>query len=345
MTTIILGWDGLDPELLARWGLGDAFGEVTRSVETYSNPSVGIPHTRELWPTIITGLTPAEHGIRVTSPDSDSVAWESPWLDRLSNVANGLVPQHLRARIGERLRERGAELAVHGPDYYRENGIRTVFDGRRTRPISVPNYRLDTPAGGGELDKPRQRQADLLAEDGPLWAPPAKAADQMADTRLHPTPVLDEHFRAKASKRLGVVEAALQREYDLVFAWLGYIDGVGHIAPLVDEDGWQRRHYEAAARDTRRIRALARPEDTVLCVSDHGLQHGSHTHDAAVCGPAEVVGDATELTDVARIIDDCTGSRAPVGGPPVREAYRRVGSGGDQTTAEVREHLEDLGYA
>lgn len=345
MTTIVLGWDGLDPELLARCDLGDAFGECVRSVETYSNPSVGIPHTRELWPTIITGLRPEDHGIRVTAPDTDSVEWESPWLDRLSDLANGVVPQHIRARIGERLRERGAELAVHGPAYYRDNGIRTVFDDRRARPITVPNYRLAQPAGGGELDKPRQRQSDLLAEDGPLWEAPSKAADDISQTRLYPAHILDEQFRAKAGKRLGVVEAAMQRDYDLVFCWFGYIDGIGHIAPLVDEAGWQRRHYEAAARDTERIRALARPEDTVLCVSDHGLQQGRHTDAAAVCGPAKLVGGASELTDVARIIDDCTDSREPVDGPPVRESYRRVGSGGDQTTAAVREHLKDLGYA
>lgn len=345
MTIVVLGWDGLDPELLERWGLADAFGETLIAAETFSNPSVGIPHTRELWPTIITGLTPAEHGIRVTDPDSDAVAWESTWLDAASRLANGIVPHGVRARIGKRLRERGAELAVHAPDYYRAHGIRTVFDGRRARAITVPNYRLDQPAGGGELDNPRQRQADLLAEDGPLWAPPAKAADQMADTRLHPTPVLDEHFRAKASKRLGVVEAALQREYDLVFAWMGYIDGVGHIAPLVDEAGWQRRHYEHAARDTRRIRALLGDDDTLLCVSDHGLQDGHHTHEAAVCGPADVVGDVADLTDVAAAIGRCTPRRPAVDGPPVRERYRCAGESGGQTTDAVREHLEDLGYA
>ena len=75
---IVLGWDGLDVELLDRYGLGDAFGQHRTTAETYVNPVIDDPHTRELWPSMITGSHPAEHGAPAAT--AHGVARDSPPL-------------------------------------------------------------------------------------------------------------------------------------------------------------------------------------------------------------------------------------------------------------------------
>jgi len=51
---IVLGWDGLNLELAERFGVAESFGAHTATIETYVNPATDEPHTKELWPSMIT---------------------------------------------------------------------------------------------------------------------------------------------------------------------------------------------------------------------------------------------------------------------------------------------------
>lgn len=116
-----------------------------------------------------------------------------------------------------------------------------------------------------------------------------------------------------------------------MWVWCGYLDTVGHLAPALGGRDWQRRHYRRAARWTRQLRRLDGVE-TLVCVSDHGLQQGTHTETAAV--------------GVDRTAD------LPPSVPEVRPFVEGLVSDGTSEDREVAEHelgeveqqLESLGY-
>ncbi|MDY6779733.1 MAG: nucleotide pyrophosphatase, partial [Halobacteria archaeon] len=153
-TTVVLGWDGLDYEIGSEFGLLDDFVPHHKKIDTFDNPVLGNPSTYEIWPTIITGVEPARHGVRVIS-DDEGAGISNPVVGRLSNTLHSLLPERTRVGIGLALRNRGISLDQRSPKYYRSKGFTTVFDGRRSRSVGVPNYRtrmddeLDVVSGWG----------------------------------------------------------------------------------------------------------------------------------------------------------------------------------------------------
>lgn len=332
-TTVVLGWDGLDYDVAEAFGLVDAFGPHARRIETFANPVVGKPHTRELWPSIVTGLPPDEHGVHAVSEGSPG--WENPLVETASRLAQGVVPERVRTEIGRVLRDRGASFEHVGADYYRQEGIRTVFDGRAARAITVPNYRVDADARAEYLlDRAAQLDEFLAVREG------------TNEPRVA-LPALDERLVAETAKKVGAVRAALRREYDLVFVWLAYLDTVGHLAPVVadEEPGWQERAYRLAAAMTDEVRGDLADGDTLVCVSDHGLQDGEHTHDAFVGASETAAIESVEsVLDVADAIDRVTPAGGEGGDPGVRDPYRYEARTAARDADEVRDRLEDLGY-
>ena len=335
--TVVLGWDGIDHELATRWELADAFGEHTRELETFDNDLLGKPHTHEIWPSIITGRSPNDHGIYAKTED-EGAAWNSRTVALAAQLATGFVPEHIRTSIGKIIRNAGAELDYKTPAYYQDRGIETVFDGRQSLSLAVPNYRT---AADDALDMHFDRGAQL-GEYLNI------TTDDQGRTRHEPSvPIhrLEQRLVSESMRKLGVVRSAIQREYDLVFVWLGYLDTVGHLAPTVDEDGWQRRAYEQAAKWTREVRSDLTDADTLLCVSDHGLRDGHHSHSAFFGADNEEVTQETEtVLDVAAAIDAVTRSRTDGGVPEVRNSYRRETPSTAAEAEAVRDQLSDLGY-
>lgn len=331
---LILGWDGLDHDLVTQWGLNDAFGPHTKEIETFDNPYLGEPHTRELWPSIITGKRPEEHGIWAAT-DDDGIQWDNPIVDAASKVAQDIVPKEIRTQIGERLRDRGAEVAQHDVDYY--DGLETVFDGRHSRPISVPNYRHE-----------RDSQLGITIDRTAIWRDVLRTVDTDEGTLYRPLvepDVLDEHLFAKLYRRLGVVESSHQREFEIVFCWFGYLDTVGHLAPVVDESGFQRRHYETAARITRDLRDRMSEGDTLITISDHGLRNGEHTHTPVIGSTDKDLVDAvSSVLELAPALNRYYSPRSD-GDGRVRDRYQRDDEkSADHSADQVRDRLEDLGY-
>lgn len=337
MTTVVLGWDGLDHRLATEWDLAEAFGPHHREIETFDNPVLEKPHTYELWPSIVTGVGPDEHGIRAAT-ESGGTDWGSRWLSLAARFSNGIVPERLRTEIGRRLRNRGATLDFREASYYAERDLETIFDGRRSLALAVPNYRTDADdALDVVFDRGAQLGDFLHIEEG--------AEGETRHRPKIPLASLEQRLAAETAKKLGALEAALQREYDLLFAWLGLLDTVGHLAPTVDEGGWQRRWYRQAARWTAAIREQLGDDDVLLCVSDHGLRAGHHTHEAFLSATDERVVEGTaSVLDVADAIDGVTPRREAVASPPVSPRHRVEGAEGEESAETVRSRLDDLGY-
>lgn len=317
--TIVLGWDGLDPELIET----EAFGHVQR-VETLVNPELGKPHTWELWPSMITGVTPPEHGVRAEAFLDGG--FDSRLLSLVARVSKYTVPDALRWRVGRLLRDHGASFDFKRLEYYRDAGLPTVFDGYESLPIAVPNARSEfDDAVGLEQDR------------GAYLSQYLESAEGEGGTRRATVPIdtLRARVEADMAAKMGLVRANLHSGYDLIFVWLAYVDTLGHVAPTTsDPDAFMRDVYETAAAYTERLRAEAGEEATVLCVSDHGLQDGRHTEQACVCGPQEHVRSVTSVLDLPQVIDSVTTPAAARGG-------QQQPSGGVE---DVRERLEDLGY-
>lgn len=325
MTVVVLGWDGLDPDRVHEFGLADAFGPQTTSVPTISNETLGKPHTYELWPSIITGCPPSVHGIH-----ADEYI-ESGWNSRLLTLAarwSHVVPDGLRWRVGRLLRDHGAEYDFERPRYYRDQGLRTLFDDRHAVPLAVPNYRSQY---DDLLDLSMDRGAALsayldveTASDGTTIHTPAVAPTE-----------LGLRLAAEAGEKLAAVTASLSEAPDLVFVWLGYLDTVGHVAPtLADPQRWYCEHYEHAAALTQGVRRQLAAGDELVCVSDHGLEAGRHTDRA-------FVGATTPVTGVQHILDvyDLVDEHAPHTSPDVGYA-----TAGEAARAAVEDELEALGY-
>ncbi|WP_239639187.1 alkaline phosphatase family protein [Halococcus hamelinensis] len=336
--TVVLGWDALDHELVREYHLEGSFGPAHTGLETFDNPYLGEPHTYEVWPSIITGRPPEAHGIRVES--EAGVDWRNPVLSTISQYASRWVPRDVRTGFGLRLQNRGVELDFKSAGYFHDQGIETVFDGRTARPVAVPNYRV-----------PADDELDILFDRGAQLKEFLRS-EKTSDGNKRSTPTaslsrLEERLAAEAAGKLGVVRSAVQREYDLVFVWLGFLDTIGHVAPVAAETdpGWQERAYRMAARWTEDVKRMLQPEDRVFCVSDHGLQDGDHTHNAFLGAPSEELLDGAEsVLDVRDVLENATESHRIIAEPPVRAAYSGRSSTHARTPEDVENRLSNLGY-
>lgn len=320
---LVLGWDALDLELVEEFGLSGQFGEHEKKIETYCNPIIDEPHTLEVWPSMITGLHADDHGIHAVT-ENQGVNWDSGALKLASTVANATLPRAWVVELGRRVREFGASVETIDRSYYSENDLETVFDRVGARSIGIPNYETET-----------DRQYGLDPHRNDLWD--ALDVDRSPETGIRPE-VSPETVQAilgdALGKRIGQTVAAIQQGHSLVWTWFGAIDSVGHMNPAVDQP-LQERWYRIAADVTQAITAIAPEETTVVTVSDHGLQGGSHTDYATLCSddpePLEAI---DSVFDVSDWVDDELGEA--VGRQRLSFDSEKMGG--------VNQQLEDLGY-
>jgi len=318
---VVLGWDGLDIECMQRYGVADSFGTHRARINTHVNDVVDSPHTRELWPSMITGLAPAEHGI--VAATEHGVAWNSSLLRAGSRLATNTIPDDLQAWLGKKLRERGVGLDAKTPAYYHEHDLSTVFDGGG-RAISIPNYETE-----------RDRQRGLDGNRDSLWA--TIQPDKSLETGMAPgvdRETLYHELGRELGQRVGETTAAITAGEPLVWTWFGLLDTVGHIQPALG-DQFVREWHEVAAGVTESVRSLAPADATVLAISDHGIQDGEHTHYATVASddPAPV-GAIEHVFDVADWIRQARVESAAMPEPEVSADGVR----------DVEAELQALGY-
>jgi len=322
MTLVVLGIDALDPELVEPERHPNLVLDEHAAIDTIVS-GAGSPSTHELWPTILTGLEPEEHGLTL----DDGVAWENPLLARASTVADYVLPDALQTRIGAWLLNNTEQDAFRTPaTYYQERGIDTVFDGTESVAIGVPNYVVD-PDEEDREHQLRRSMGELFERD-----PEATGGHVSADPAAFYQQCLE-----MAMVRVARVRRALRSgRYELVFGYTSGLDLIGHVAHADPE--LQERAYAEFDDYVADLRRDLGPDDELLLVSDHGLQDGTHTEVAmAAATDPELLAGLESVLDVRRAIE--TALREGVHEPVAEE--RRPTRDPD---SGVQEHLEDLGY-
>jgi predicted AlkP superfamily pyrophosphatase or phosphodiesterase len=327
MTLAVLGIDALDPELLDPDAHPNLALDDFRSIDTVVS-SAGEPSTHELWPTIITGLLPAEHGLVL---DDDGVAWGNPLLELGSDVADWVLPDALQSRIGAWLLTNTDTDAFRTPaTYYEDEGLSTVFDDRAATAVGVPNYVVDPDTEDREHNL-RRSLGDLFERD-----PEATGGHRSSDPETFYEQCMEMAMVRVARARRGVRGG----RHELVFAYTSGLDLIGHVA--YDRPALQQAAYDELDEFVGELRADLHEGDELLLVSDHGLQDGVHTEEAMVAAtdPA-LVADIESVTDVRASIErELDGNdHAPA---PRHERLDDGDSGADGE--RVQAQLEDLGY-
>jgi len=322
MTVVVFGIDALDPDIVDPGEHPNLVLDAHRAIETITSIS-GEPSTHELWPTIITGLEPAEHGLEL----DDGVAWENPLLRTGSSVADSVLPDAVQTRVGAWLLNNTEEDAFRMPaGYYEKRGLSTLLDGPTRQAIGVPNYVVDSDTEDREHQL-RQEMGELFERD-----PDAKGGHESAD----PATFYEQCMEMSMIRTARVRRALRSREHELVFGYTSGLDLIGHVSH--DRPELQRRAYDELDEFVGELRGDLRAEDELVLVSDHGLQDGLHTDEAMIAATDPGVVEAIErVLDVRAAIEELLegGAHRPEG--------RGDRQGGLQSEA-VREQLEDLGY-
>lgn len=324
MTLVVFGIDALDPEIVDSETHRNLALKSHKLIDTIVSES-GEPSTHELWPTIITGLPPEEHGLLL---EDDGVAWGHPLLELGSQVADVVLPGQLQSRIGAWLLTNTQADAFRTPaSYFERNDLSTVFDAWRSKAIGIPNYVVD----GDRYDREhslRMSLGDLFERD-----PSATGGHRSSN---------HESFYYKCEEmamvRTARIRAALRsRNYELVFGYTSAMDLVGHIA--YQSPGMQEAIYEAMDELVGELRADLEGEDELLLLSDHGLQKGTHTDNAMVAATnPDLISAVESVTDIRSTVEKHLKTcDFPSGG-------REFDTARDADATAVREQLEDLGY-
>jgi len=326
MALVVLGIDALDPDLVDEHTHPNLTLDAHDGIETIESVE-SEPSTHELWPTIITGLAPKEHGLTLAD---DGVAWGNPVLSMGSRVADFALPDSLQTAIGAWLLTNTEADAFRTPAiYYPENGIETVFDGRDAKAIGIPNYVVDTDAQDREHVL-RKRMGELFERD----------SDATGGHRSADPEAFYEQCLEMAMVRVARTRRALRsREYELVFGYTSSLDLVGHIA--YQAPGMQAAAYAEMDEFVAELRGDLEPHDELVLISDHGLQDGVHTDEAMVAATdPEFVERVDSVLDFRAAVDAelAGGDHAPT----PRQFDRTAGAEVDGEV--VREQLEDLGY-
>lgn len=322
MTLVVLGVDALDPELVDPERHPNLVLDADAPIDTIAS-SAGSPSTHELWPTIVTGLRPSEHGLTL----DDGVAWEHPLLAYGSSMADFVLPASLQTRVGAWLLNTTEQAAFRTPaTYYEDNDLETVFDGRDTVAIGVPNYVVD-PDDEDREHQLRRSMGELFERD-----PDSASGHSSADPAL-----FYEQCMEMAMVRIARVRRALRGgRYELVFGYTSGLDLVGHVARSIPElQDWA---YEELDDFVRELRGDLGSDDELVLLSDHGLQDGLHTETAMISSTVPRIVDGVDsVLDVRAAVD----SELDGGAHEPSVASGRQAGEPDQA---VREHLEDLGY-
>lgn len=323
MTLVVLGLDALDPELIDIEAHPHLVLDHWHAIETIESAR-GSPSTHELWPTIITGLPPQDHGIRL----DQGVSWGNPILDVGSTIGEYILPRKIRRRIGNWLLNNVEVDTFRTPQtYYEANDLHTLFDGRESRAIGIPNY-VTNP---DEIDREHQLRkslGDMFERD-----PEARGGHTSSDPHR-----FYEVCMEMAMVRIARVRCALRsRRYELVFGYTSGLDLIGHVT--YDLPSLQERAYQELDQIVSELVDDLSPTDELLIVSDHGLQDGIHTDVAMVAGTNErLVSNIESVTDVydAVLAELDHGEHVP----DMESSMDRDRDRG----AEVEQHLRDLGY-
>jgi predicted AlkP superfamily pyrophosphatase or phosphodiesterase len=322
MTVVVFGIDALDPDIVD----SDSHPHLTlaeyKTIETLSS-SKGEPSTHELWPTIITGLQPEEHGLTL----DDGVAWESSVLRAGSKASDYVLPDSIQTQLGALLLNRTSEDAFRvSASYYEDNELATVFNGRTAKAIGIPNYVVE-PDSKDREHQLRQNMGKLFERD-----PDSKGGHASVD----PNAFYHQCLEMTMVRTARIRHALRSRQYELVFGYTSGLDLIGHVS--YDRLTLQERAYDEVNDFVGELRSDLRDEDELILVSDHGLQDGLHTEEAMIAATSSsIIEDVSSVLDVRAAIETELDSHDHT--PASQDDATEMGD-----SKEVQEQLEDLGY-
>jgi predicted AlkP superfamily pyrophosphatase or phosphodiesterase len=323
MTVVIFGIDALDPDLVDPDEHRNLTLDAYSRIETVVS-SAGSPSTHELWPTIITGLRPDDHGLQL----DDGVSWENPLLALGSSLADSLLPADVQTKLGAWLLNQTSQDAFRVPaSYYADNDLTTLFDGYLAKTLGIPNYVTDP--------DDEDREHTLRREMGSLFErdPEARGGHRSDD----PVEFYELCMEMSMVRTARVRRALRSRQYELVFGYTSGLDLVGHVS--YDSPGLQERAYEELDNFVGELRRDLGNDDELVLLSDHGLQEGVHTEEAMLASTLpSLVDPVGSVLDVRAALEDELDTTDHQPSPP--DYGTRTGDG-EET---VRRQLEDLGY-
>lgn len=322
MTVVVLGIDALDPELVDPESHPNLTLDRYETIETI-NSSSGEPSTHELWPTIITGLPPEEHGLQL----DDGVAWENPLLAFASRISDYVLPDSIQTRLGAWLLNTTSEDAFRVPASYYDGTASTVFDGIESLAIGIPNYVTD-PDSEDREHQLRRQMGTLFERD-----PDAKGGHTSSDVRE-----FYERCLEMAMIRIARVRRGLRgRKHELVFGYTSGLDLIGHVTHSRPEV--QARAYDELDDFVGELRADLGDDDVLMLVSDHGLQDGLHTEEAMIASS-----DPNMIDGVESVLDIRDAIESAIAETIQKSQMRWEQSSATVESEAVRKQLEDLGY-
>jgi len=326
MTVVVFGIDALDPELVDPEVHPYLTLDRYETIDTILS-SVGRPSTHELWPTIITGLAPEEHGLLL----DDGVAWDNPLLRTGSNIADHVLPETVQTKLGALLLNKTSEDAFRIPaSHYEENGLSTVFDEHDATAIGVPNYVVDTDS--------KDREHEIRCSLGGLFErdPDAETGHTTGDVEEF----YDRCMEMVMIRTARIRHALRSRGNELVFGYTSGLDLIGHVSH--DRPAVQQRAYEEMNHFVGELAADLTEDDVLILVSDHGLQDGMHTDEAMIASSeGRLLEEVGHVTDVRSAIESELGRRQH---RPTGREFGSIEGFESENSEAVREQLEELGY-
>ncbi|MFC3956978.1 alkaline phosphatase family protein [Halovivax cerinus] len=101
----VLALDAADYELVKHFNCENILQTNHRSIEVFSH-EYDVPQTTEIWPTVATGVGPADHGL-----STDVREWDSQTLRYLS-IFTSYLPMGVRKALGRIIEGRGANRTI-----------------------------------------------------------------------------------------------------------------------------------------------------------------------------------------------------------------------------------------
>lgn len=234
MTLVLLGLDALDAALVDRFDMDAYRLDASGEIETFAH-SREVPYTLEVWPTVVTGVGPDEHGIT----ESGTSDWNNPILE-LGSKLTGQLPEGTRGRLGRFVRETTGER-----EKLAETGSWSVFD----RPDAVV-HNWPGVYEGSDL----QRAWDLME----------------ATTEGMDRSTFERELMGLCAQQFGWAREMLNHSVGIAGVHVHTLDAAGH-AYSTDETALTRI-YDRVAKYVDELHSALGPEDDILLLSDHGMK-------------------------------------------------------------------------
>lgn len=296
----VLALDATDHRLLERWELDNLRLDASRELGTHAW-TTEYPHTREIWPTVATGLHPDDHGIRADS----GLEWSDDKLSLASSIAEYVLPQSVRTKIGELLIQQGD----------------SEFDYATT---DEPTFLTEA------YQWPGVTESTHLADIHKHYV--ALKEGELTHRQLRQ--LLYRH----AGEKFGWLAAC---DGGVFGAHIHLLDTAGHV--FADDEPRLREYYEYADRQVGHLRQEVddvliisdHGMQTTFLGDESPAEHSFHAVIAATDGLAA---DASELPEDVLDIADWAARVMPATDPADPDRRDRVEMAVDE------EHLADLGY-